>query len=141
MKFLVGLVIVGGLAGALLWYGLGGYDPTQLGKDAKKAIGPGMTWTQVIDVAGEPSKYHMIVMTVKKMMGEEIKVYKPAAPTKFNRQRLEERLAANELEHGFVFPFRYSEKMAFSVWFDGTGTVQHVQDMVTMADLLDARED
>jgi len=141
MRFLVGLVIVGAIAGVVLWQGLSGYDPTQQGKDAKKAIGPGMTWTQVIDVAGEPGKYQMIVMTVKMVLGAERKMYKPAAPTKFKRQRLEERLAANELEHGFIFPYRFSEKVAFRVWFDGTGTVKQVEDMITMVDLLDMRED
>ena len=143
MKFILGLAIVGGIVAALPWYagGLNTFDPTQQGKDAKKAIGPGMTWTQVIDVADEPGKYQMVVMQIKKVLGEEVEVFKPAAPTKFKRQRLEERIAANELEHGFIFPYRFSEKVAFAVWFDGTGTVRHVENLMTMADLLDTRED
>ena len=141
MKFLVGLVIVGGIAGVLLWQGLGSYDPTQEGRDAKKAIGPGMTWQQVIDTAGEPKRYQVVVMKIEKLFGEEREVFKALPPNEFDRKRLMERMGANELEYGFVFPYRFSEKVAFAVWFDGTGTVQRVDDLITMADLLDSRDD
>ncbi len=51
-----------------------------------------------------------------------------------------ERIKENSLPNGFRFEFIYSAQAAFAVNFDSSGTVTHVEDIATMADLLQTRE-
>lgn len=135
MRLFLGFVLVVGGAFAALYYGGGfaTFDPSQQGRDAKAQIAPGMAWKKVIDVAGEPREY--CVMIVKK----GFVVPGPSVP--FQSDQLAQRVAENSLPEGFAFQYRFSESEAFDVTFDASGTVQHVQDAITMATLLDMPKD
>jgi hypothetical protein len=54
----------------------------------------------------------------------------------FDRKVLEPRLANNEVPHGFILSYLFSNSVAFAVVFDETGAVTEVHDEETMADLL-----
>ncbi|MCP4594312.1 MAG: hypothetical protein GY842_26585 [bacterium] len=132
------LFIAGGLA-MYHWGGFSTFDPSQQGRDARAAVGRGMTWTKVIDAAGEPREYRVITEKKEKSGGVERSIKKPGGANKFKRDRLADRLANNSLPHGFVFEYQFSQSEAFSVTFDGSGSVISIDDMVTMADLLDMK--
>jgi len=126
-----GLLIL--LASLYYFGGYASFDPTKAGQEARKAIAPGMTWNQVIATCkNPPPTYRTIIVQTRK----GVEFTKPGPENRFDEKQLADRLARNELPHGFTFPYRFSEALAFEVVFDGAGTVQHVQDMVTMRDLL-----
>ena len=99
-------------------------------------ITPGMSWKKVLDVAGENPKYRSISL-VKEKKGFEHETMGPEV--EFNRSRLASRINNGEVPQGFMFVYRYSERVAFAVRFDGNGKVTDVQDVMTMADLLQTR--
>lgn len=142
MKVLVVLVLLGAAAvGAVYYFGaFSTFDPTQQGETARKAITPGMTLNQVVAAAGVPREFRQILLQKKKVAGQEVDFYKPGAAVKFDMARVQQRIAANELPHGFVLPYAFSRSVAFQVEFDGAGTVVRLADMVTEADLLQLRE-
>jgi hypothetical protein len=138
MKVVVGLVVLAVLIGGIVYYagGVASFDPSQQGRDARAAIKPGMTWKKVVDVAGAPSKYRVIQEKVKRWAGEETVTYEPGAFNPFNADRLGARIAEDSVPHGFLFNYQFSDTVAFTVHFDGTGTVMGIQDAGTLADLL-----
>ena len=138
MRFLIKLVIVVVLVLMVVYFvsGVGEFDPSKQGRDARAAIGPGMTWTQVFDITDDPKKYRPIRKRTKRIGGETIEYLEPGPENKSNRASFVDRLNENTLPHGFLCTFRYSNSVAFTVSFDGTGTVVAVQDAMTMADLL-----
>ncbi len=137
MKALVILVVLGALAcGAAYFFGgIASFDPSAEGRKAMQAITPGMTLQQVLDLTGQPNQYRQMVMRKKKRDGVEIEVIEPAPAVKFDRARLFERVASNDVPHGFIIPFVYSRSVAFDVHFDGSGTVTDVTTARTEADL------
>ena len=143
MKVIVVLVLL--VAGACLaLYYLGGaatFDPSQQGRDAKAAIKAGMTLKKVIAVAGEPAKYRVINRQVKNSGGQEIEFFKPGAINPFDGDRVAGRIAANDLPHGFILNYTFSDTVSFAVTFDGTGTVVDVQDTTTIADVFQMNPD
>ncbi len=135
MKSLLILLVIFVIGGVCLYYfgGYASFDPTKAGQEAKKAILPGMTWNQVIATCKKPPPtYRTIIVQTR----NGVEFSKPGPENRFDEKQLADRLARNELPRGFTFPYRFSEAVAFEVVFDGTGTVQHVQDLVTMRDLL-----
>ncbi len=137
MKLLVKVVIAAVLALGVAYY-LGGakdWDPSQQGLDHRAAIKPGMLWNKVFDITGDPKHY-----TPVKKRGRGgftgVGLLAPGAQNKFSRERVAKRLKENSLPRGFKATFRYSDKVAFTVKFDGTGSVEYVTDAITMADLL-----
>ena len=137
MKFLVTLVVVIALILIAVYYiGFEGWDPAKQGRDARAAIGPGMTWTQVFAITGDPKIYRPIQKKSEQTSGGIIELFQPGPQNPFDRQRLTARLAENSLPHGFICRFGYTNAVAFKVRFDGTGTVVSVQDAATMATLL-----
>lgn len=138
MKVVVVLIVLLGVAIAGIYF-FGGYrtmDPDKQGTAAKAAITPGMSWKKVLDVAGENPKYRSISL-VKEKKGFEHETMGPEV--EFNRSRLASRINNGEVPQGFMFVYRYSERVAFAVRFDGNGKVTDVQDVMTMADLLQTR--
>ncbi len=135
MKLFAGIVVLAAIALVIAYYvgGTRSFDPTEQGRKARAAIAPGMTWQQVIDVAGEPNKYQ--TMLPKKAGG----VPEPGALVSFDRNSLVSELATNVHRHGFVFPYAFSEASRFQVFFDSKGVVQQVADMLGMPDFLDTR--
>jgi hypothetical protein len=109
------------------------FDPSAEGRRVRAALTPGMTWQQVIGVAGEPKKYQTFVPRSK---GAPM----PGALVKSDRASLEAELKAGAHANGFQCPLAYSAQVAFNVIFDSAGTVVAVDDAPTMANLLDTRK-
>jgi hypothetical protein len=139
MKVIIGLLILGVIVLGIVYYvgGTQSFDPTAQGKKARAAISPGMTWQQVIDVAGEPRKYQTILPRPRGGMT----TLAPGALVPFDRNSLTNELATNGHQHGFVFPYTFSEATRFLVYFDSKGVVDRVADQMGLADLLDTRKD
>ena len=115
------------------------YDPNAQGAAAKAAIAPGMTWKKVVVAAGEPKHYAVIDRKVQTIAGQQIETFKPAAKNPYSADVIAERILDVSLPHGFVFEYRFSQSVAFAVHFDDLGTVTLVQDLITMADLLQTK--
>lgn len=138
MKLVLGLLVLVGLGWVVLYYGggYGSFDPSEQGRQAKAAIGPGMSHTQVFDICGNPRRVRKIRREVKNVGGQKIEMLVPGPPADTTRERIDERVKSGEFPLGFVIPYRYSDSVAFAVHFDSTGTVEHVEDLATMATLL-----
>ncbi len=138
MKALMVAVFMGALLLAAAYYlcGFHTFDATQQGKDARASIGPGMTWEQVFDLIGDPREYQPIMKTTKRFGPDSYDIFKPGPRNKFSRKGVSARLEEDSLPNGFLCTFTYSSSEAFTIHFDGTGTVTGVADAITMADLL-----
>ena len=137
MKVILVLIILIAAVCLAVYYfgGAVSFDPSQQGRDAKAAIKPGMTLKKAIAAAGEPRKYRVINRQVKTIDGQEFEFLKPGAINTFDADRLADRIANNELPHGFILNYTFSDSVAFAVTFDGSGTVVEVEDTTTMADI------
>jgi hypothetical protein len=141
MKLVVGFIVILLVGGALLYYG-GGYDsfdPNQMGQDARAKITPGMAWTAVIAAAGEPKENRVLIEDVRGAGSSKATFLKPGAKNPFESGRFEERVKRGDLPHGFIFPYVFSQSVAFNVTFDVAGNVTSVDDQTTMADLLQTK--
>jgi hypothetical protein len=125
-----------------MYYGGGfsGFDATQQGKDARAAIEIGMSWREVFDITREPRKYQVIQAKKSKVAGSEVEFLEPGPRNPFVLDTFKNRLANDELPHGFMVTYEYSNREAFTVTFDGVGKVVSVVDAPTMADLLQTRD-
>lgn len=142
VKVIVVILVLAGLAlfAAYQWGGFSSFDPTEQGREAKAAIAPGMQWTKVVDLAGEPGHYRIIREVVKRTSGEEVKTYDPGIKRKFRYDEIKQEIAAGTAQHGFIFEYYFSAQAAFQVAFDGSGVAEWIGDIATVADLLDTRE-
>lgn len=142
MKVILVLIVLAVIAVGLV-YKFGGYesfDPTAQGREAKGKIQPGMTVKQVVDVAGPNGKFHSISIQKQKIRGhEQVRTVKGPAKS-FTADQLTARVQRNELPNGFTIEYTFSQQAAFEVVFDSGGKVMAVEDVQTMADLLDSRE-
>jgi len=138
MRSILGLLIAVALGWVLMYYagGYGSFDPSQQGEAAKAAIRPGMSWREAFTFTETPKKYRPIQVRKGRMGGQDIQTLVPGPAISFRAEGLEQRLAENGLPHGFTVTFTYSSSVAFTVTFDGTGTVVSVEDAFTTADLL-----
>jgi hypothetical protein len=138
LKLFVAVVVLGGvgLVIAYYWGGTRTFDPTAQGQQAKAALAPGMTWQQVVDAAGKPLRFQ----TIHEMTKRGVTTYERGAPRKFEREGLEGELANNAHPHGFVFSYEFSPQSSFAVEFDNAGVAQSIEDLMTIADLLDTRK-
>lgn len=139
MKAVFGLILIIAAVGVGFYF-FGGYstlDPNKQGADAKAAIKPGMTLAQVLDVAA-PNEYRQVTLQKQKVPGSKQEIVTPmmAAPVKFVRKRVEDRVKNGDMPDGFVLPYKFSNSIEFEVWFDKSGVVTEVRDVQTMADLL-----
>ncbi len=136
MKLMLGLLALLVVGGAATYYlgGYASYDPTQQGRDARKAITPGMTWQQVIDVSKEPRKYRLMMKKAERFGGEEVARLEPGPLSGFNASRF-----TGKTPNGFIFEYRYSQREAFAVHFNADGIAESVSDLITKADLLKTR--
>lgn len=135
MKFLIGLLVLGGIALGAVYF-LGGtnqFDPNEQGRKARAAIQPGMSWKKVVEVAGAPKRYQTFIPRGEKGL------LQPGASVKFDRASMETELKNNVHKHGYQFNYLFTEAIAFDVVFDPQGNVTHVQNQTTVADLLDQK--
>jgi len=142
MKAIIWLLVLVGAGWAAMYF-VGGYssfDPNEQGEKAKAAIKEGMTLAETIDLMGEPRKYRIIKKTVQRIGGQDVQHFERGAENKFDRARVEQRISEGSLEWGFTITMAYSNRTAFTVTYDSEGKVEGIEDAVTMADLLDARD-
>jgi hypothetical protein len=135
------LILVG--AGVFLAHRYGGtkeFDPTRQGRQAKAAITIGMSWNQVTDAAGAPHKYHVLQKRKTSVGGVNVEQTVPGAALAFAPDAIKSALASSTVPEGFAFDYEFSEQVAFQVVFDKTGAVESVNDLTTVADLLDTRK-
>jgi hypothetical protein len=140
-KVIIASLVLLGVAvfAAYHWGGVGSFDPTAQGRKAKAALTPGMPWVKVVDAAGAPHKYALLVERVKKVGGQDVRMLEPGVPQRFTPDALKADITGGAAPYGFVFDYRITEHVAFRVTFDKTAVVESVGDLRTMADLLDTR--
>lgn len=139
MKAIIVLVVLLGLgvAGVYFLGGYGSFDPDEQGNKAKAAITTGMSWKKVLDITGKSDPRYRAISMIKDKDGNEYP--KPGPEVNLDRTKLASRVKNGEVRGGFIFVYRYSEKVAFEVTFDSSGNVTSVDDIATMADLLHTR--
>ncbi|MGD8453348.1 MAG: hypothetical protein PVJ57_16165 [Phycisphaerae bacterium] len=140
VKAMVVILLVAGLivAGIYLFGGTRSFDPDKQGRQARAAIQPGMSWEQVVKIC-EPKNFRIVQATKQKTFNGETVIKKPGVPQRYDHALLAGEVDARRMEHGFVFDYNFSHQVAFEVWFDAAGEVTEVNDLATMADLLDTR--
>lgn len=134
MKFALLLICLIALGGFLMFQ-YGGYatfDPEQQAKDARAAVTPGMAWTKVVDAIGEPDKYYVHLKEKVGRGTNAFEMIKIGPGVKFRREALAQRVNEGSLPVGFRFNYRFTTATAFSIVFDGTGTVTHLEDGVAL---------
>lgn len=142
MKFLIGLVLVGGIVLSVVYVSsIKTFDPTDQGKKAKAALAPGMTWNAVIANAGKPGKYRTMMRVKERIAGDEVEIIKPGAQLSFDQSLFESDFKAKNMPDGFIFEYVFSHQAAFAVSFDSGGRSTSIEDLRTMADLLGTRGD
>jgi len=142
MKVIFVLLALVGAGWLAVYYGggYGSFDPSDQGRKARAAVAPGMSHTQAFDACGDPRKVRKIRRVVERVDGREVVTFRPGPEVETTRERLEQRIKEDAFPHGFVVGYRYSESVAFAVHFDKDGTVEYVEDLRTMADLLQYNE-
>jgi len=142
MKFMLGLLLLVGIGWATVYYagGYGSFDPNKQGQQARAAVSPGMTHTKAFDACGDPHRVQKIRREVEKVGGEEIEIFVPGPPADTTRERINERIANGDFPYGFVIPYRFSQSVAFAIHFDEAGIVTQIEDLATMANLLQYKD-
>lgn len=142
MKTIVVIVILGALVlgGVYLFGGYQSFDPNKQGKDARAAITPGMTLQQVLSVAGENPKYQSISIHRKKIGKEIVEDEQVGPPVDFDRAKVEGRIKGGQVPNGFMLQYVFSNSEAFAVRFDPAGKVTEIENVATLADLLQTRQ-
>ena len=139
MKAAVTLLVLVGLGWGAVYYlgGFGTWDPTEQGREKRAKIHPGMPYTEVFDnITGDPRKDRSTNLKKERSGGQESEMLVPSPEVPFIRERVDGHMKSNGLPHGFTATFKYSERLAFTVYFDGSGNVTKLEDAMTMADLL-----
>jgi hypothetical protein len=140
MKTIIVLVAILGLvvAGVYFFGGYRSFDPTKQGQAARAAITPGMSWNKVVNTAGDPQEYRIMIRERGRGKNDPGLV-RPGPIGRFTPAGLQQHLANKDLPEGFLFIYRFSNTCAFQVAFDNTGTVTSVADAMTIGDLLNPK--
>jgi hypothetical protein len=136
---LVGLIGLG-IVGMYYFGGYSSFDPDQQGRDAKAAITPGMTWTQVIAAAGENPKLHTISIHTREIAGQKIQERQVGPAVQFSKAKVASAVNSGRYGNGFILSYHFSQQVAFDVTFNAAGIVIDIEDAATIADLLQTRE-
>lgn len=138
--FVLFVLVAVGWVGVYYVGGYASFDPSEQARLARDAVTPGMTFQEVCEAAGVPRKFQVIRREVHRVGGVEIVEFKPFAESKTSRENIESRIADGTVPDGFQTTYRYSQSVAFTVKYDGQGTVVDVFDEYTMTDLLQTRD-
>lgn len=141
MKAIIALLVLGGLVlgGVYMFGGYSDFDPDKQADTARAAVKSGMTLKQVTDVAGKNPKYRPINVFTRKVGKETIEEERPGTPVPFDYDKVAARIKNDEVKNGFILTYTFSERKAFSVHFDSTGTVIDVADERTVSELFESR--
>jgi hypothetical protein len=127
----LGFLVVGG---AIYFYNQ--WDPGALAKEAREAISLGMHWSDVLADAGEPGKYQIIRLEKEQTPLGEVEARIPGHERPFDRDQLEQDIAADVTANGFTFNYVFSQQHQFRVWFDAEGNVENIEENTLMQRLL-----
>ncbi|HMQ14491.1 MAG TPA: hypothetical protein PKC49_00820 [Phycisphaerae bacterium] len=143
VKAMVTIVLLAGIGLAVVYFagGYSAHDPDAVGREAKQSITPGMTWQQVVDVATRPERYCVFKKEKRRVAGKEVEQLRKSMPLDFEQAMFAREFAAGNMNDGFTFHYRFSHQVAFEVFFDSAGRVEAVQNLATVANLLDTRRD
>jgi hypothetical protein len=103
--------------------------PSEQGQKVRGALKVGMSWTEVIEIAGEPQAWKEGGCEVGLHFDEE---YLPET-----RDDIAKWLEEDDLRLGFSLLFRYSLSVSFGVNFDRKGNLTSIIDQMKMSELLD----
>ncbi len=135
------LVLVGLGIGAAYYLGGGSsFDPDAQGRQAKAAIKPGMTWTQVIKVAGDNPRLQTISVSRRKIGGQMTEEPMIGPMVDFSVNKVTRGIKSGDYKEGFILHYMFSEQVCFDVTFDGKGVATSIEDARTAADLLGTRQ-
>lgn len=104
---LLGLIGLG-MIGVYYFGGYSSFDPDKQGRDAKAAITPGMTWTQVLAVAGENPKLHTISIYTSKVAGQTVKERRVGPAVNFTKNKVSRGLSSGSYQNGFILSYHFS---------------------------------
>ena len=127
---LVVFVLVCAVVGAVLYFGLGGFDPMAEAQDVRASIEPGMDWTQVVEIK-RPRK-----MVVYEPNPESDNYMAETPPRDFDEATVREAIAEGWYGEGFKFEYNMGNNEAFAVQFDQHGVVTEITELMTFGDLL-----
>ena len=133
--FVLVLVVIVGIA-AVYFFGVAGYDPEQEGIDNRAKIQAGMSWEEVVAATKPPRKFQSIATRPGEGGIDEEYV---TGENEFHLETFRAKRGSGRYDKGFYFLYRYTNKVAYSVNFNGEGKVEGVSDLPTMADLLQQR--
>jgi len=138
MRIVLALAAIIGIVGYFVFTSgdFANFDPSQQGRDARAAISNGMSWDQVASKACEPQKYRPLQKVSRGAGAKMLELIKVGPENSFTVSGLKDRLAQGSLPNGFAFDYRFSQSVAFRVSFDSEGLVTGIEDLLTMADLL-----
>jgi len=100
-----------------------------------------MTVQQVVDIAGDGGKFHNITIREQNIAGQMVRSTVKGPAKELLPNDLARRVANKELPNGFTIEYKFSEQVAFEVVFNKAGLVTDVEDVQTIADLLDSRHE
>lgn len=128
MKFILGILILGGGIAALFYYsGAFTHDPAAQAKEAFAKIEKCTTMTQVLAVA-KPRKYCVYVKKTTTLPdGSTLESWVPGAEMNFDEAVIKKRLDDGMMEGGYTFIYRFSDVDRFDVKFDSFGNVESVE--------------
>ncbi len=123
MKVVVFMLIAVAAVGYGVYYvgGAASFDPAKQGREHRDKIKPGMSWTQVLDIAPSPSQ---LVTFSPDPKTKQLR----ASPSSFDRKLIDNGVKANDFQYGFGFFYQYTAGMMFNVVFDPSGKVIDVGD-------------
>jgi hypothetical protein len=129
------------LAGVYFLGGYGSFDPDKQGRDGRAKIKPGMTLQQIVGIKELSNPKYRSISLVKQKVGKSfIETEREGPPVDFDKKKVERRIKDDEVPQGFYLDYRFSEQVAFTVRFDSAGKVESVEDLATVADLLQTRK-
>ncbi len=140
MKLVFGLLVLVAivLVGVYYFGGVRSFDPNKIGNDIKARIKPGMAWTEVVAIAPQPRSYGRLQPEGPAAPDQPVRLKLFKGP--YDRETIGQHIAAGQVADGFTLEYFFTAQVAFEVWFDRHGVVDRIEDVATMADLLDMRK-
>lgn len=137
MSKLIGLVVLAGIGIGVYFaiHSFTSFDPDKEGAEVQAKIKPGMTFDQVLDIAGENAKYQGISRQKTIVNYKEVEKVVIGSPVELRPDRIRGYLKQGSLTEGFYLIYTYSARTAFSIAFDPGGKVVSVQRERTVGDL------
>lgn len=139
MKAMIWILVLAGAGVGIAYFSFSGFDPTEQGKQARAKITNGMTLKQVNDIAGTNCRYIQINAMKQMIGGKSVETIQPGQPADFDADRVDARIKAGGVPHGFMLRYTFSNQEAFDVEFDSKGLVSGIMDAPKLGDLFQSQ--